>query len=145
MATRSSGGTVVNPSKNIGTAAETLVTRYLQENGFGTAERRALHGTYDLGDITGIPGVVIEVKSGHAAETASDGLINSWLAETETERKNAKADVGVLVVKRKGKGNAGDWWAIEWHGHPEGRRWAVRCLLKDFVYQLRQDGYGDEL
>ena len=123
---------MVNPSKAIGTQAETLVTRYLQENGFGTAERRALHGTYDLGDITGIPGVVIEVKSGHAAET-------------ETERKNAEADIGVLVVKRKGKGSAESWWAIEWHGHPKGRRYPVRYLLKDWVFMVRQEGYGDEL
>jgi len=136
---------MVNPSKAIGTQAETLVTRYLQETGFGTAERRALHGTYDLGDITGIPGMVIEVKSGHAAERASDGLINAWLAETETERKNAKADIGVLVVKRLGKGNAADWWAIEWHGHPKGRRYPVRYLLKDWVFMVRQEGYGDEL
>jgi hypothetical protein len=131
--------------KDIGTAGETAVVTFLRANGFGGAERRALRGTLDCGDITGCGPVVVEVKSGHAAETASDGLINAWLAETEAERKNADADVGVLVVKRKGKGNAGDWWAIEWHGHPEGRRWAVRCLLKDFVYQLRQDGYGDEL
>jgi hypothetical protein len=135
---------MVNPSKALGTQAETLVTRYLQENGFGTAERRALHGTYDLGDITGTPGICWEVKSGHAAETASDGLINAWLAETEAERKNAKAVVGVLVVKRKGKGSAADWWAIEWDGHPE-HRYPVRYLLKDYVRLLRQDGYGDEL
>ena len=136
---------MVNPSKAIGTQAETLVTRYLQENGFGTAERRALHGTYDLGDITGTPGICWEIKSGHAAETASDGLINAWLAETETERVNAEADIGVLVVKRKGKGNAGDWWAIEWRGHPKGRRYPVRYLLKDWVFMIRQEGYGDEL
>ena len=132
---------MVNPSKAIGTQAETLVTRFLQENGFGTAERRALHGTYDLGDITGIPGVVVEVKSGHAAETASDGLINAWLAETEAERKNAKADIGVLVVKRKGKGSAGDWWAIEW----DAFRHPVRSLLKHYVHRVRANGYGDEL
>jgi len=139
---------MVNPSKAIGTQAETLVTRFLQENGFGTAERRALHGTYDLGDITGTPGICWEVKSGHAAETASDGLINAWLAETETERKNAKADIGVLVVKRKGKGAAGDWWAIDrcrYGGLLGSYVYPVRYLLKDYVRNLRLDGYGDEL
>ena len=136
---------MVNPSKAIGTQAETLVVRYLQANGFGTAERRALHGTYDLGDITGIPGVVIEVKSGHAAETASDGLINAWLAETETERRNADADIGVLVVKRKGKGSAGDWWAIEWDERCAHSKYPARYLFKDYVRILREDGYGDEL
>jgi len=136
---------MVNPSKATGTAGETAVVAFLQTNGFGTAERRALHGTYDLGDITGTPGICWEVKSGHAAETASDGLINAWLAETEAERNNADADVGVLVVKRKGKGSAGDWWAIEWRGDPKDHRYPVRLLLKDFVFTLREDGYGDEL
>jgi len=132
--------------KDIGTAGESAVVTFLRANGFGGAERRALRGTLDCGDITGLgPGVVVEVKSGHAAETASDGLINAWLAETETERKNAEADIGVLVVKRKGKGSAESWWAIEWHGHPKGRRYPVRYLLKDWVFMVRQEGYGDEL
>jgi hypothetical protein len=28
--------------------------------------------------------------------------LSEWLEETETERTNAKADVGILVVKRRG-------------------------------------------
>jgi len=132
--------------KDIGTICESAVVKFLRENGFGGAERRALRGTLDCGDITGLgPGIVVEVKGGKAAEGASDGLINAWLAETETERNNADADIDVLVVKRKGKGNAGDWWAIEWHGHPKGRRYPVRYLLKDWVFMVRQEGYGDEL
>jgi hypothetical protein len=101
-------------SKDIGTDAERAVVRFLQENGFPHAERRALRGTHDAGDITGTPGVAWEVKGGDKAKTASDGLIEQWIEETRNETENADADVGVLVVQRKGVGpaNAGRWWAI---------------------------------
>lgn len=100
-------------SKQVGTTAETAVVRYLRTHGWPHAERRALAGAQDLGDITGTPGLVWEVKSGRAAEQASDGLIANWLAETEAERRNATADLGVLVTKRSGYGpsRAGAWWA----------------------------------
>lgn len=104
---------MVNKPKNIGTATETAVVRYLRENGFPNAERRALAGAVDLGDIVGTPGIVWEVKGGKAAETASDAQIEAWLAETETERRNADEGLGVLVTKRKAVGSTrvGDWWA----------------------------------
>ena len=46
---------MTNRPKAIGTAAETAVVRYLAAHGFPAAERRALHGATDLGDITGTP------------------------------------------------------------------------------------------
>lgn len=99
--------------KDIGTDAERPVARHLAANGFPHAERRALRGTKDAGDITGIPGVCIEVKGGEQAKAASDNLVDAWLAETETERRNGRADVGLLVLQRRGVGpaNAGRWWA----------------------------------
>jgi len=63
----------VSKSKQKGTAAETAVVRYLRSlnfqhagPAFPNAERRALSGGKDMGDIAGIPDTVIEVK---AAET----------------------------------------------------------------------------
>lgn len=105
---------MTNKPKNIGTAAETAVVRVLQASGWPYAERRTLHGSYDRGDVTGTPGVVWEVKGGEAAKSASDGLIEAWLLETETERVNDNAAVGVLVVQRRGIGpaNAKRWWAV---------------------------------
>lgn len=96
--------------KDIGTAAETAVVRYLRDHGFPLAERRALHGSTDLGDITGTPGLVWEVKGGEAAKTASDGQIAAWMDETEMERTNAGAAYGFLIVARRQK-NVRDWWA----------------------------------
>lgn len=103
----------MNRSKSVGTQAETAVVRYLRTHGWPYAERRALAGAHDLGDITGTPGVCWEVKSGKTAEKAGDGLIRDWLDETETERRHAGADIGILVTKRAGYGpeRAASWWA----------------------------------
>lgn len=101
-------------SRDIGTVAETAVVAYLRTHGWPNAERRALAGAHDLGDVTGTPGLVWEIKAGRAAEAASDGLIGDWLEETETERRNAGADLGVLVTKRAGFGPAR---AASWHAH----------------------------
>jgi hypothetical protein len=154
----------MNKPKRIGTAAETAVARYLQTHGFPHAERRALRGTQDAGDITGCPGVCWEVKGGDAAKNASDLLVADWLAETETERVNAGADVGVLVLQRRGVGpaNAGRWWAVMLHVAVYDLRsgddrltqpdvWdlvdstPLRMHLADAVRLLRATGYGQTL
>ena len=54
---------MANPSKAKGTAWETAVVDYLRANGHPHAERRALSGNTDRGDIAGVPGVVIECKN----------------------------------------------------------------------------------
>ena len=93
-------------NKAKGTAFETLIVRYLQEHGFPHAERRALAGTNDLGDITGTLGVVWECKN-HKTLSFSE-----WLVEAETERANANADLGVVIAKRRGKGDAAEQYAV---------------------------------
>lgn len=146
--------------KDIGTDAERPVARFLAVNGWAEAERRALRGTSDAGDITGTPGVCWEVKGGAQARNASDRDIADWMAETEAERVNARADIGVLVVQRRGVGpaNAGRWWAVLRLGqvvgalHPhiqvstcECCTTPVRMLLADAVRMVRAAGYGDPL
>ena len=156
-------------SKDIGTDTERAVARYLMTHGWPSAEIRRTHGSLDLGDITGTPGLVWEVKGGHQAEAASDADITEWLDETEAERANAHADIGILVWKRKGKGHAsvGAWWAAipGWGyvylariGHsaiPSPNSFGtmnvyheappVRLLLADLVRMLRTAGYGNQL
>lgn len=144
--------------KDIGTAAETAVARAFQRSGFPHCERRALRGHYDCGDLTGIPGVVVEIKGGKAAKQASDQLIESWLDETEIERVNANADLGLLVVQRAGVGapNAHRWWAytrtgwglIDTTGYqraPYIVGITVRLYLGDALRILRDLGYGEPL
>lgn len=118
---------MVNRPKQIGTAAETAFVRYARANGFDhedetrRAHRIVLAGSEDQGDVSLCPGVVVEVKGGHAAECASDLLIATWLDETERERRNRGATIGFLVRKRKARGAArvGDW-----HAHMPGETFA---------------------
>lgn len=89
-----------------GTAFETAVVRFLQDHGFKYAERRALHGEADKGDITGTPGLVWECKNHKTLKIAE------WIRETEQERINGKADYGLLIVKRAGVGDIGQQYAM---------------------------------
>lgn len=146
---------MTNRPKNIGTAAETAVVRAARAHGFGLADRLTLTGALDRGDIGLCPGVIVEVKGGQAAKTASDAQIEKWLAETERERINAGADVAILVTARAGIGapNAHRWWAhwrlgsLAYAGLiGAGQRTQgipVRMTLADALTLLRHAGYGD--
>ena len=120
----------MSKAKQKGTAGETALVRFLQGQGFPGAERRALGGGgagEDLGDITGITALCMEVKN-HATYK-----IPAWLKETEIERINAKADFGILVVKPVGVGmtpdKVGQWWGI--------------MPMQMMMDLLRDAGYGD--
>lgn len=80
-------------SKAKGTKAETDCVKYLREY-WPLAERRALAGNKDKGDIAGIPKTVGEVKAAVRIELAK------WQRETLTEMGNAGEDNCFLVVKK---------------------------------------------
>ena len=114
-------------AKQKGTAAESALVKFLVGQGFPGAERRALTGDFDQGDITGTPCLAWEVKN------HSTYKIPAWIKETEIERVNAKADFGILAIKPNGVGlaNAGQWWAV--------------MPMEAMVRLLREAGYGDPL
>lgn len=85
-----------------GTAWETAIVGYLRTVGAPHAERRALGGANDRGDIAGVPGVVIEAKSAARLE------LGAWLAEAEAERANDGAALAVVWHKRRGKASPAD-------------------------------------
>ena len=96
-----------NPQKVKGDKAERDVAGYLAAHGFPYAERAYGAGRPDdVGDIDGIPGVVVEVKN-HKTIT-----IPAWLNELETEMFNANARHGAVIAKRRGSTDVGDWYAI---------------------------------
>src|SRR5271169_4802551 len=92
---------MTNRSKQRGTAFETLIVDWLKLNGFPYAERRALHGSKDLGDIN-IPGVTLELKNCKTMTLAA------WLDEAKVEAANAGTEVYAVVHKRRGKGDPGE-------------------------------------
>jgi hypothetical protein len=103
---------MVNRSKAIGTAGESAVVKIVLPY-FPQAERLALAGAQDEGDIGHCGDFIFEVKSGKAAENAGDGLLAKWTLETAAEVQNRGVQYGVLILKRKGVGlaNAHRWWA----------------------------------
>jgi len=96
---------MANPSKRKGTAWESQVVAYLQDHGQPYAERRALCGTSDKGDVSGIPGVMLECK---AEKTVTLG---AYADEVKVETANAGASIGVAVVKRRNRG-PGDAYVV---------------------------------
>lgn len=91
-----------HPSKVKGTAWESAIVGYLRRvTGIEHIERRALRGTKDCGDVSGIPGVVIEAKNERAMSLAG------WLEEALVEQVNAGARYGVVWHKRRGATSPG--------------------------------------
>ena len=104
----------MNPSKRVGTAAETAVARYLASRGI-TAIRPAQAGTQDKGDVHAAPTehgyrVVVEVKAGAQAHNPSLPQVEAWQAEAEAEAgRVADCDMAILVLKRRGSAKVWDW------------------------------------
>jgi len=92
-------------SRRKGAAAENEVVKYLRAHGFPYAEKRLAGSDDPMGDITGIPGVVIEVKN-HATLD-----LGGWVTQLVEELAFTKADVGAVIHKRKGRTDVGDWYA----------------------------------
>ena len=91
---------MANPSKKRGTAFESSVVRHMREAlGDDRIERRALHGTQDMGDVYGIRAhgwdVIAECK---AHKEVTPALVADWREQTLRERENADAGAAILVV-----------------------------------------------
>jgi len=96
----------MSASRARGTKWETAIVGYLRGRGAPHAERRALSGNNDRGDLAGIPGLVIEAKCAARLE------LSAWLDEAETERANDRADLGVVWAKRRGKASPADAYVV---------------------------------
>jgi hypothetical protein len=124
----------MSKAKAIGTKAETAVRNYLLSAGYSELEahRNVLKGTADEGDVwlrspkRGL--IVFEIKGGKAAKDASYQQVQKWYQEAETERTNAKAQLGFLVTQRAGIGypRAGEWWAYATLGDLAFLRYGVQ-------------------
>lgn len=100
---------MVNKSGRIGTKAEVQVASYMAKDGWPGAERRKTEGKNDRGDInSGRPELVVEVKADRGLQ------FPAFLRETEKERVNAGANVGVCVIKPPGVAEKRMhlWWML---------------------------------
>ena len=93
-------------AKQAGTRFESAIVAYLVSRGWRHAERRAKTGALDKGDITGIPGVVIEAKD------VAKITLAEFLREAQVEAENAGALVGAAWIKRRGKASPADAYVV---------------------------------
>lgn len=96
---------MTNKPKAKGTAYETALVKYLRTRLLDDRiERRALHGNQDLGDIFGIRAHGYEgIAEAKAHAKVTPALIWEWRGQTLSERDNADADFGLLVIKNPNK------------------------------------------
>jgi hypothetical protein len=78
-----------------------------------------------MGDIYLQASIVVEVKNQKTIALAE------FLAETERERINANAEIGICVIKKRGTTNPADWYAL--------------TRLDQAAWLLRAAGYGESL
>ena len=104
---RNGDTTVANANKAKGSAAERACATWFREHGHPEAERRYDAGRHDdRGDLRGIDNTTIEVKNHNKLDLAG------WIGELETEMTNAGTDYGAVIIKRRGRGDPGEWYAL---------------------------------
>lgn len=87
----------MSKQRALGTEFETATVNYLHANGFPAAVRTG-SAAYGDGDITGIPGIVLENKN----QARMD--LSGWLNQaTKSANRREKNEVPIVVHKRRGK------------------------------------------
>ncbi|MEU5847456.1 hypothetical protein [Saccharopolyspora shandongensis] len=135
--------------------AERAVARWLRDNGFTGTERAVRTGyatserqVADPGDLTGTPGIAWQVK-----DTERES-VDVWLRELDEQTTTARAEIGLLVHRRRGTADPGQWWAwlrladlgalLGTPGrHRRERQHPVRMELAHAVELLHAAGYGN--
>jgi hypothetical protein len=100
-----------------GRNAENLFVEFLRSR-WPMAERRRLNGSYDRGDVSGVPRTVIEVKSGAKID------LPGWMRELEVEIANDGAEFGCVAIKPRGVTDGAEFYCVL-----SGERFAVLLEL----------------
>jgi len=113
---------VTTPEKAKGSQWERDVAKVFNDMGYPNVERRYGAGnTVDKGDLNGFAhAIIIECKN---LKTIT---LSTIMDETAKERENAKAELGIAVIKRRNK--------------PARLGYAV-VTLEEMIYLLKQAGY----
>lgn len=147
-----------------GRDTEQAVAKWLRTHGFPHAERCVKTGWRtatgecpDPSDVVLAPGCIAQVKSLRPVNRM-ERAVPGWLAETEAQRQAAGAVVALLVVRRDGTADVGEWFAwlplgrlhdvawplssVKWTPFPDI---PVRLLVADAARLLRAAGFGTPL
>lgn len=149
-----------------GKVTERMAAAWFRDHGFPGCERvrrtgwrQATRQLADEGDLDLCPGAIAQVKALRPANRA-ERAVPGWIAATELQRRAAHADIALLVVRRDGTSDVGEWWAWLTFVTLEGLRtgdtlhlddpdsWTVddatpvRMQVADAARLLRHAGYG---
>lgn len=84
-----------NPSKAKGSAWERRLVDWLVTHGHPNAERRVTEGANDRGDVSGVPGWVLELKNCKRMD------LGCWMDEADREAKSAGVSRWAVVFPRR--------------------------------------------
>jgi len=114
-------------SRRKGATAERAVVAWLRSLGVPADRTSRGADVHGVGDIDGIPGVVVEVKAAKSPAPAT------WLVQLEAEMTAAHAPRGVILWKPPGvaMSHVGLWLAVD--GRVRSARWLV-----DYSFPQRQ-------
>lgn len=114
-------------AKAAGTRTERAIADYLaQQLNDDRIDRRAKTGNKDRGDIAGLRHqghrIVIEVKD------CATQKLPEWVRQAHLEAGNDDALTGLVIAKRRGTTNPGQWW--------------VHCTVDDLLALLTGQRHG---
>lgn len=105
---------MANPNGRKGSSFERQTADYWRDNYDDRIDRRVRTGAKDKGDIAnlrvGAHRIVLECKNTTRANLAG------WVGEAQAEALNDEALVGIVVAKRKGKGDPAEQYVIMTQG-----------------------------
>ncbi|MBI1758004.1 MAG: hypothetical protein HYR62_02030 [Actinobacteria bacterium] len=147
----------------LGKATERAVAAWWRTHGFPGAERIIRTGwrtrdrsAEDAGDLDLCPGVIAQVKSLQPPARA-ERAVPEWMAETERQRVVAGAAIGLLIVRRPGTADVGEWFAwlpartaaalvdLSWPtAVADAPNPPLRLTVADASLLLRWAGYGTD-
>ena len=108
---------MTNHPRRKGTAGETAVVRWWHLQGQTQVERMALHGSHDLGDLTGIVNLVQSIKApGQGARVNFSAALTGLEVMRDNVARRApelpRPD-GIVIARRVGYPDVGDWYACQ--------------------------------
>lgn len=101
-----------NRMKSLGTSHETSIKNWLREHGWPYADRKTQAGSNDLGDLRLSERVPFVIEAKTAKSTTDRASLGTFVSELEAEVKNADAEGGAVIFKKRGTTDVGDYYAI---------------------------------
>lgn len=137
---------MANPSKAIGTRAETTIRNYFNSRGI-RCERKALAGSDDQGDLRlyipirdGEVEVTVEVKAGRQTQNYPRSRVEEWRRQTLVEAENSGCISMLVIVRYKRRLSDVEVWIPNemWWKHGG---WTMMYLneFMDWIEEVREE------